>query len=199
MMARSICVFCSSSDDVDGAFFELAAELGTLIGRRRDTLIWGGGKVGLMGEVARHVQRHGGKVVGVIPETMTDAEIAYHEADELIITRTMRERKSIMDERAEAFVVLPGGFGTLEELAEILTLKLLKYHDRPIVIVNSLGFYDPLLRLFDHFVEHRFAKSKHRGLYRVVSAAEEIYAALDEVGVAARLPLADGERQVSGV
>ena len=139
-------------------------------------LVYGGGKIGLMGEVARAVHAHGGEVVGVIPESMTDVEIAYHEADELIVTQTMRERKHVMEDRADAFVTLPGGFGTLEELSEMIVGRLLGFHDKPLVLLNSHGFYDPLLKLFDHFIEHRFAKPKHLGVYSVVSTPAEAMA-----------------------
>lgn len=176
---KSICVYCSSSDHIDPAFRGPAKALGTLIGERGDQLIYGGGSVGLMGEVARSVHAAGGKVVGVIPQSLTTAEIAYHNADELIVTDTMRERKQIMDERADAFVVLPGGFGTLEELAEILVLKILGYTDRPLIIVNPDGFYDPLVELFNHFVEHKFAKPKHLDLVSFVGATEDVYALIE--------------------
>lgn len=176
---KSICVYCSSSDHIDPAFRGPAKALGTLIGQRGDQLIYGGGSVGLMGEVARSVHAAGGKVVGVIPQSLTTAEIAYHNADELIVTDTMRERKQIMDERADAFVVLPGGFGTLEELAEILVLKILGYTDRPLIIVNPDGFYDPLVELFNHFVEHKFAKPKHLAMCSFVDAVEDVYALIE--------------------
>ena len=129
-----------------------------------------------MGDCARAVHEHGGKVVGVIPESLSTVEIAYHNADELIVTDTMRERKQIMDDRADAFVVLPGGFGTLEELAEILVLKILGYTDRPLIIVNPDGFYDPLIELFNHFVDKKFAQPKHLALCSFVDAVEDVYA-----------------------
>jgi len=174
-----ICVYCASSDEIEQRYRDVAVRLGERIGRRGDTLVYGGGRVGLMGRIAQAVHAHGGGVVGVIPESLSHVEIAYREADELIVTDTMRERKQIMDDRSDAFVVLPGGFGTLEELAEMLVLKILGYHDRPIVIVNCFGFYDGLLTLFDEFIEHRFAKPKHRDLYDVADDAGGVYAVLD--------------------
>ncbi len=175
----NVCVYCSSSDAIDRRFFDIAQELGASIGKRGDTLIYGGGSVGLMGEVARACHDHGGKVVGVIPESLKTAEIAYHRADELIVTQTMGERKTAMFTRGDAFVILPGGFGTLEELAEVIVLKVLKYQDRPIVILNCHGFYDPLVDLFEHFIENNFAKPKHRALYQIVSTVDEAVAAMD--------------------
>lgn len=172
---RSICVYCSSSDHIDDAFRVPAKAMGKLIAEHGDQLVYGGGSVGLMGDCARAVHEHGGKVVGVIPESLSTVEIAYHNADELIVTETMRERKQIMDDRADAFVVLPGGFGTLEELAEILVLKILGYTDRPLIVVNPDGFYDPLIELFNHFVQHQFAKPKHLELVTFVGAVDEVY------------------------
>ncbi len=176
---RNVCVFCASSNHVGPQFFEAARRLGTIIGQRGDTLIWGGGRVGLMGEVARAVRAAGGRIVGVIPESMTSVEIAFHEADELIVTETMRQRKGLMDEKADAFVVLPGGFGTLEELSEIMVLRILGYHHRPVVLVNAQGFYDPLLKLFDHFVAANFARPSHLEHLHVVREPEQAYDYID--------------------
>ena len=167
-MGRAICVYCSSSDLVDGAYFEAAEGLGRLIAEGGHTLVYGGGSIGLMGALARAVHQHRGRVIGVIPDSMVERELAYRDADELIVTDNMRQRKAVMDERAAAFIALPGGFGTLEELIEALTHRQLKYHDKPVVIVNLNGFYDPLLRFFEHFIEQHFAKPKHRDSYRVV-------------------------------
>lgn len=178
---RSICVYCSASDTIDPAYRGPAKLLGKLIADHGDMLVYGGGSVGLMGEVARAVHAHGGKVVGVIPKSLQTSEIAYHNADELIVTETMRERKQIMDDRADAFVVLPGGFGTLEELAEILVLKILNYTDRPLIIVNPEGFYDPLRELFKHFVENGFATEKHLALAVFVDRVEDVYAMLEGI------------------
>ncbi len=179
-MPTNICVYCSSSDTIDRRFFDVAHNLGTAIGQRRDTLIYGGGKIGLMGEVARACHKHGGKVVGIIPESLKTVELAYELSDELIVTETMSERKTEMFTRGDAFVILPGGFGTLEELAEVLVLKILKYQDRPIIILNCHGFYDPLVDLFDHFIEQNFAKPKHRELYDVVTEIDQVFKVLDD-------------------
>ena len=175
---KSICVYCGSSEDIDPAYRQAAKDLGKAIAEHGDQLVYGGGSVGLMGDCARSVHEFGGKVVGVIPESLSTVEIAYHNADELIVTQTMRERKQIMDDRADAFVVLPGGFGTLEELAEILVLKILKYTDRPLIVVNPDGFYDPLIELFNHFVEHKFAKTKHLQLVTFVDKVDAVYRAI---------------------
>ena len=176
----AICVYCAASNHIDQAYFAAARELGQLIAQRGDSLVYGGGSVGLMGEVARSVKQHGGKVVGVIPHVLVDVEFAFSEADELIYTDCMRTRKAEMDRRADAFITLPGGFGTMEELFEILVGRVLKYHNKPIVIVNTGGFYDPLMELMEHMYEHRFARPRSRELYRVVKDVSEIYAAIEE-------------------
>lgn len=178
-MNLSVCVYMASSSAVAPEFFTAAERLGALLAERRDTLIFGGSRVGLMGAVARAVHEHGGRVVGVLPQVIHDLDIAYCEADELIVTQDIRERKAIMDRRADAFVALPGGFGTLEEMFEILTLKQLRLHTKPIAIVNTAHFYDPLIALFEHLYQQRFARPEHRQLYYVASTPEEVCDYLD--------------------
>ena len=181
----SICVYCAASNHIDQAYFKAADQLGRLIAQRGDGLVYGGGSIGLMGEVARSVKKHGGKVTGIIPHMLVDKEFAFTQADELIYTDDMRSRKAIMDQRGDAFVILPGGFGTMEEMFEILVGRVLKYHNKPIVIVNIEGFYDPLLELMEHMYEHRFARSGTRELYRVVDDVLQVYDAIE----AQRLPV----------
>ena len=165
-------VYCASSNQVADPFIDEAERIGRLIAERKDTLVYGGGQVGLMGVLARAVHEYGGSVIGAIPHALKDREgIAYDIADELHVTETMQERKAIIFTRADAFVVLPGGFGTLEELTEVLTLRQLGYHDKPIVVVNTAGFYDPLLVLFEHFFEHRTAHERYRSLYHVADSS----------------------------
>lgn len=197
---KTICVYCSSSDTVDDVFFDTARKLGTLIGQRGDTLVFGGGRIGLMGELARAVHAAGGRVVGIIPESMRDDEVDYTDADELIWTDHMRTRKQAMDDRADVFVALPGGLGTLEELAEILVLKQLRYHAKPVAILNADGFYDPLLNLFDHMIDASFAKEKVRNLWHVCETAEGVYAVVDgyEAVSGVRDPVPGGGDSVSG-
>lgn len=158
----NITVYCASSSAVAARYVEAAEEAGQRLAEGGHVLVYGGGNVGLMGVLARSVHAHGGHVVGVIPEALKAREgIAYDVADEMIVTETMRERKKIMYTRADAFLVLPGGFGTLEEFLEVLTLRQLRYHDHPIALVNTAGFYDPLLKVFSHFVRERFAADAH--------------------------------------
>lgn len=175
----AICVYCAASNDIDRAYFSAAAQLGRLIAEHGDHLVYGGGSVGLMGEVARAVKTHGGRVVGIIPHALLDKEFAFEEADEIVHVDNMRTRKAQMDERADAFVILPGGFGTMEEMFEILVGRVLGYHDKPIVIVNIGGFYDPLIELMEHMYEHRFARPRTRELYRIVGEVSQVYDAIE--------------------
>ena len=173
MGIETVCVYASSSDVVDGAYREAAAELGAEAARRGLTLVYGGAHVGLMRHAAEAAQAAGGRVIGVIPRAIEARGIAHAGADELIITRDMRERKAEMERRADAFIALPGGFGTLEELAEILVLRQLRYHSKPVVLLNTNGFYDPLLALFEHFYQSRMARPEHRELYAVARTPAE--------------------------
>lgn len=177
-MISSICVYCSSSDRVAADLFDLADTLGRELAERDLTLLYGGGGVGLMGATARSVSRHGGRIVGVIPDFMRAKELAFEEADELVITQTMRERKAAMEERADAFLVLPGGFGTLEEVVEIITLKQLAFHQKPIVFLNHQNFFEPLLAFFERFFEENFTRPVYRNLYASVGTLEEAFAYL---------------------
>ena len=178
-MIRSVCVFSSSSDAVAPHYLEAAAALGALLAQRKLTLVYGGGKVGLMGAVARAVHANGGRVIGVIPHYLRKEEVAYEASDELIITQDLRERKAIMESRADAFVALPGGFGTLEEILEILTLKQLETHAKPVVFINTNGFFKPLLALFEQLFREQFAKADYRAHYHVASVPRDVFAHFD--------------------
>ncbi len=176
---KAICVFSSSSNEVSASFFEVARELGFHIAREGYALVYGGTRVGLMGAIAEAVHQYGGKVIGVIPEALHRYGIAYDLADELIITKDLRERKATMEARASAFIGFPGGFGTIEEIFEMLTLKQLKYHEKPLTLLNVDGFFDPLLELFDHFYRHRFAKEEVRDLYHITDDVRELFRYLE--------------------
>ena len=178
-MPKLLCVYCSSSDRLDPKYYAAAAELGHELVARGWGLVYGGGKTGLMGAVARAVKERGGRVVGVIPEFMKVRELAFDEADELISVVTMRERKLLMEARADAFVTLPGGFGTLEEIMEILTLRQLDVVRKPCVFLNQDGFYDDLLRLFDRMLAEKFFKPSNMELFRVAAAVPEIFRQID--------------------
>ena len=174
-MLKSLCVYCASSDRLEPKYYAVATELGAAMARRQWTLVYGGGRTGIMGAVARGVKSGGGRVVGVIPEFMKVRELEFTEADELISVLTMRERKMLMETRADAFLALPGGWGTLEELLEILTLAHLEVLRKPVVIFNLDGYYDDLLRLFDRIVAEKFMPDTVYGKYAVVRGVEEIF------------------------
>ncbi|WP_308251662.1 TIGR00730 family Rossman fold protein [Rhodococcoides kroppenstedtii] len=140
----AVCVYCASGP-VEQRHLDLAAALGTEIGRRGGSLVSGGGNVSMMGAVARATRAAGGRTVGVIPRALVEREVADVEADELVVTETMRERKRIMDDRADAFVTLPGGIGTLEELFETWTSGYLGMHTKPVVLLDPTGHFAPLV------------------------------------------------------
>jgi len=170
-MSGTICVYASSSEALAEAYFEAAGRLGRRIGERGYSLVYGGGRLGLMGAVARATQAGGGRVIGVIPEKLLPQ--GNTEVDEMIVTGNMRDRKAMMEARADAFIVLPGGFGTLEEALEILTLKQLGYHAKPVVLFNTAGFFAPLRDVFEHLYAEHFAHPAYRALYHLTADADE--------------------------
>lgn len=167
-LAQTITVYCSSSDDVAEEYKTAAAELGGLIAQRGYNLIYGGSQRGLMGAVSEGAFAAGGTVLAVMPSLFQAARLPHNEAIELLITDGMRARKTIMEERAEAFIALPGGYGTLEEVLEVITNKQLRLHDKPIVLLNTNGYYAPLVALFDAAVEGKFIRPQFRDLAHVV-------------------------------
>lgn len=178
-MQKWLCVYCASSDRLEEKYRAAATRTGEEIARRGWGLVYGGGKTGLMGAVARAVKAGGGRVVGVIPEFMKARELEFTEADELISVLTMRERKMLMETRADAFLALPGGWGTLEELLEILTLAHLEVLRKPIVILNQDGFYDELLRFNEKIVAQNFMRETIRLKYSVARTVEEVFPLID--------------------
>jgi cytokinin riboside 5'-monophosphate phosphoribohydrolase len=166
-----ICVYCSSSDRVDRAYVEAAHSLAYAMATRGHELIYGGASVGLMGQVARAMSARGGRVMGIIPRNFSQRELMYTDADELIITDSIVERKGLMIRHADAFMALPGGFGTLEEISEVLTLKQLGDLTQPIVLFNTNGFYEPLLSFFERMFTDAFARPEYRHLYHITADA----------------------------
>ena len=154
--AFSICVYCGSRNGDDPRFAEVAKQVGTWIGAHGGQLVYGGGRNGLMGIVAQATMTAGGQVVGIIPQALVDKEWAHHGCTELHVVETMHERKRMMAERADAFLALPGGIGTFEELFEVWTWRQLGYHDKPIGILNCHGYYDSLMAFIDQVVSHDF-------------------------------------------
>jgi uncharacterized protein (TIGR00730 family) len=182
-MSKLLCVYCSSSDRLDPKYYSVAEEVGREMVKRGWDLVYGGGRTGLMGAVARSVKASGGRVIGVIPDFMKLKELAFTEADELVTVVTMRERKLLMETRADAFLTLPGGCGTLEEIMEIITLRQLNVLHKPCVFLNQDGFYDELLRFFQKMVDEKFCKPSNLGLFSVAKAAHEIFDQLDNGAV----------------
>jgi uncharacterized protein (TIGR00730 family) len=178
-MSKLLCVYCSSSDRLDPKYRVAAEALGRELVAEGWGLVYGGGKTGLMGAVARAAKGAGGRVVGIIPEFMKARELAFVEADELVTVVTMRERKLLMEARADAFVTLPGGWGTLEEILEILTLRQLDLVRKPCVFLNQDGFYDPLLQLFDTMLAEKFFKPSNMELFRVAATVPEVFAQIE--------------------
>lgn len=172
-----ICVYCSSSDAVAPEFGDLAEELGRAIAAAGHDLVYGGTAVGPMGRLADAVRAGGGHVTGVLPRVMVERGLADEAVDEQVVTEGMRDRKQGLEDAAEAFVVLPGGFGTLEELFEMLTMKQLGYHDKAIVLVDLIRdgdrFWGPLLRLFEVLYDEGFAPRAYAELYAVVPGVAE--------------------------
>lgn len=179
----SICVYCGSRHGARAAYTEAARALGTAIGQRGWQLVYGGGRVGLMGEVADATLAAGGRVVGVIPESLQKLEVGHTGLSELHVVPTMHVRKQLMAERADAFIALPGGIGTLEELYEVWTWRQLKYHDNPIGLLDTAGYWQPLLRFMDYTVAEGFLGAAMRDL---VLVGNEPVALLDRVAAAAR-------------
>lgn len=177
----AVCVYCGASDRTAPKYTEAARQMGEEIARQRWTLVWGGSKTGLMGEVARGAKESGGRVVGVLPEFIREWEVAYEEADELMTVTTMHERKMLLQARSDAFVILPGGLGTLDELGDTLELRALSLLKKPIVVVNQDGYYDGLLAFLQRTVEEKFSRAEARDHLIVVRDVEEAVAALQKL------------------
>lgn len=177
-IVRSVCVFCGSRPGIDPAYAAAATEMGAAIARRGLTLVYGGAKVGLMGAVANAALAEGGRVVGVIPRGLVSKEIAHDGLAELFISDSMHDRKDRMILLSDAFVSLPGGFGTYDELFEVLTLGQIGFHDKPSGFLNVKGYFDPLLALLRHTIDQSFASSNDDGLYVQHDRSEALLDAL---------------------
>ena len=175
---RSVCVFCGSRPGGDPAFADAAARLGRALAARGMTLVYGGARVGVMGVLADAALAGGGRVVGVIPKGLVSKEIAHAGLSELFLTDTMHERKDRMIALSDAFVALPGGFGTYDELFEVVTLAQIGFHDKPIGILDTKRFYEPLVALLRHTIAHGFAAPEHERLLVVDEDVELLLDAL---------------------
>ena len=175
---RSVCVFCGSSPGAKAVYAETARELGQLLGENGYRLIFGGGGVGLMGEVARAARAAGAAVIGVLPAFLRSLEPPLKSAEELIVTPDLQERKARMLALADAFVILPGGLGTLDEYFEVITTTQLRVHAKPIIVVNTEGYFDPLKALLDRVVEQEFARMEIASYHAFVATPGDAIARL---------------------
>ncbi len=177
---RRLCVYCGSSGAVDRQYREAATELGARLAAAGIGLVYGGGRVGLMGLLADAALAGGGEVIGIIPSRLRDAELAHPGATELVVVESMHERKRLMAEKADAFAVLPGGIGTLDEMFEILSWKQLGLHDKPILLADIGGYWAPLRALLDHIVAEGFARPQTHALLQIVPTVAAVMAVLAE-------------------
>jgi uncharacterized protein (TIGR00730 family) len=185
---RSVCVFCGSSAGAAPVYAEAARLLGEALAARGLELVFGAGHIGLMGALADAVLAAGGRAVGVIPQALVDKELAHGGLTELVVVDTMHQRKALMADRADAFAALPGGFGTADELFEILTWAQLGLHGKPVGLLNVAGFFDPLLAWLNRAVADGFLRPEHRALLRVAAAPDELLAALQAPAAVPVLP-----------
>ncbi|NTW53122.1 MAG: TIGR00730 family Rossman fold protein [Chlorobiaceae bacterium] len=178
-MIGSVTVYCSSSSKAPAAYFEEATILGTGLAERNIGLVFGGGHAGLMGQTADAVMTAGGSVRGIIPRFLEEREVAHYGITELHVVETMHERKMMLTDWADAFVILPGGFGTLDELMEILTWKHLGHHSKPIILLNTNGFWEQLLLFFERIAAEGMVGADYRAYFQVCRNAEEILGLID--------------------
>jgi len=177
---RSVCVYCGSGPGENPAYFHAATDLGRILAENGIRLVYGGGSIGLMGAVAKAVLANGGAVTGIIPEFLSTREIMLDDVTELIITADMHERKRLMFERSEAFVALPGGIGTLEEVVEMMTWAQLGRHEKPVLLANLGGFWNPLIDLLAHMKAEAFIRPPYNVGYLVVDHVADIVPRLSE-------------------
>ena len=188
----NICIYGASSRKLAKEYYDAAEALGVLMARQGHTLVFGGGQEGIMGAVARGAHAHGGKIIGIAPRFFDRPGILFEECTEFIYTDTMRERKALMEEHSEAFMVLPGGIGTYEEFFEMLTLKQLGRHNKPMVMLNTRGYYDPMAAMLQNTVDEGFMSADCLELYGVCNSPEE---ALDYI-LNAKLVTGSIERKI---
>lgn len=173
MKKKNVCVYCSSSNYLDEKFYGVASELGEKLAKSGYNLVYGGSTCGCMGKVAESILKSGGEVIGVIPERIQNMGLSHPQLSELIITKDMRERKAKMEELSDMFIALPGSFGTLEEISEIIVAKQLSYHNKAVVFLNFENFYGPLFEMYEKYYKYGFAKEANRELYFIADNTDE--------------------------
>ncbi|MCB9014881.1 MAG: TIGR00730 family Rossman fold protein [Lentimicrobiaceae bacterium] len=176
---ESICVFCGSSPGADVAFTEAARELGRLLGQKKITLVYGGSNIGLMRAIADACLAEGGHVIGVMPQGLIDREVAYTNLKEFHVVESMSIRKEKMAELSDAFIAMPGGIGTLDEIFEVMSWNQLEIMDKPVALLNTKGFYNDLVKFLDYTVEQRFVRSEHRQNLLVDEGPEQLLLAIE--------------------
>jgi uncharacterized protein (TIGR00730 family) len=172
---RSVCVFCGAQNAVPEEHKAMAYQLGVDMARAGKQLVYGGGDCGLMGAVANGCLEAGGPAIGVFPRSLGRIEVEHRGLTKMHMVDTMHERKQIMYDNADVFVILPGGFGTLDEMFEVITWRQIKIHEKQVIIFNHLGYWDHLIGLMEHIIETKFAKEGHREFYTVANTKEELY------------------------
>jgi uncharacterized protein (TIGR00730 family) len=177
---KRICVFCGSNPGANSIYLETAQKVGEFLARNNIELVYGGGRVGLMGTVADAVLANGGKVIGIIPQALATREVAHAGLTELYVVNSMHERKAMMADFADGFIALPGGFGTFEEFCEIITWAQLGIHEKPCGLLNVTGYYDSLEALFDHATREQFIRPAHRSLVLVAETIETLFQQMQE-------------------
>jgi uncharacterized protein (TIGR00730 family) len=179
-LIRSLCVYCGSARGRSPRYVAAAQELGEAMAERQIRLVYGGARIGMMGELANAVMTNGGEVVGVIPEHLQTTEVGHSGITELKVVESMHVRKKLMFDLSDGFAVLPGGYGTLDELFEIITWRMLKLHDKPIVVLNIDGYWDRFQALIDHLIDEGFARADSRQHFSVVSSVGRMFDLLDQ-------------------
>jgi uncharacterized protein (TIGR00730 family) len=170
---QSVCVFCGAQNAVDKKYLDMGSRFGSMLAESKIRLVYGGGDCGLMGAVANSVMQGGGHATGVFPISLRNLENEHKSLSEIVIVGSMHERKKLMFDLSHAFVVLPGGFGTMDEMFEILTWRQLQLHEKPVIIVNYDGYWDKLIALMDNIIGTRFARAETSSFYQVVSTPED--------------------------
>ena len=172
---KNICVFGSSSESIDRVYLAVAEELGDFLAKKGCGVVFGAGKYGIMGAVARGVRSENGALTGVSPNFFKKVDVLMLDYGETVFTETMRERKAVMEEKADAFIICPGGIGTLEEFFEVITLKQLGQHNKPVVILNTLGFYDAMIEMIGKFIAESFMSDGVNELFTVAESIDEAW------------------------
>ncbi|PCI32180.1 MAG: TIGR00730 family Rossman fold protein [Alphaproteobacteria bacterium] len=171
---KSLCVYCGSRPGRNSHFKNIARKFGEILAQEKIRLVYGGGNVGLMGILATTVMKSGGQVTGIIPQHLNEEEVGWKEATDFFVVDNMHERKRMMFDHSDAFVALPGSIGTLDETIEVITWKQLGLHNKPIILVNMDGYWQPFLALIDNFIQEEFTSPETRDLFQVVKTVEDV-------------------------